>query len=137
MKCLKRNQKRLEYLPYAGAGSDIDENGDHTGDYSDSKILYGTPIPFRGNISSPSGQTNQTFYGKNISYTHVLVINKPVFDLNEYGLIRWNGKLYDIKAVYPSMNSVSVALKQQTANLASLIPQEEEEETEGPEGETS
>lgn len=134
MKCLKRNQRPLEYLPYAGTGSDIDTNGDHTGDYSDSKILYGTPIPFRGNISVPSGQANQTFYGKNIRYTHVLVMNKPTFEFNEYGLVRWNGRLYDIKAVYPSMNSFCVALHQQTVNLASLIPPEEQE---GPEGETS
>ena len=114
MKLLKRNMTEFEYLPYQGMASDLNEYGEHTGDYSEEGPQYGDPVPYNGNISVPSGRENQTFYGEDIRYTHTLVMDDPNVDIQEYGLIRWNGSLYDIQAIRPSLNSVSIALRKQT-----------------------
>lgn len=113
MKLLKRNTTKFEYLPNTGEESDVDSNGRHTGDY---QPVYGHPIEKRGNISTPSGYTNQAFYGQDIRYTHVLVMDHPDEDIREDGQIRWKGELYDIRAVRPSLNALSVALRKQTVN---------------------
>ena len=115
MRCLRRNETEFEYLPYEGIEEGLDEDGDYTGE---NVRKYGSAIPYRGNISTPSGQTNQTFYGQDIRYTHVLVMTPPEEPINEYGLIRWKGELYDIRAVRPSENTLSVALRKQTVDHA-------------------
>ena len=112
MKCLKRNMTDFEYLPWDGTESDLNKDGEHTGEFHH---VYGDPVSYKGNISSPSGKMNQTFYGEDIRYTHTLVIDNPNADINEYGKIRWKGCLYDIQAVRPSLNVLSVALRKQTA----------------------
>lgn len=114
MKLLRRNLTEFEYLPYVGPGDDLNEFGEHTGDFSDEGPQYGDPVPYKGNISAPSGKTNQTFYGEDIRYTHTLLMEDPDVDINEYGIIRWKGKLFDIVSVKPSINSVSIALRRQT-----------------------
>ena len=113
MRCLERNKTAFEYLPYMGVVEDVTEDGDHTGEYHEQ---YGTAVPYKGNISVPSGHTNQAFYGEDIRYTHTLVMDDPNVDINEYGLIRWKGELYDITAVRRSLNAVSVAMKKQTVD---------------------
>jgi hypothetical protein len=70
----------------------------------------------QGNISMPSGHVNQMFYGQDIRYTHTLVMDNPDTEITESGKIRWRNELYDIQAVRPSLNSVSIALKRQTAD---------------------
>ena len=105
----------FEYLPYFGTESDLNDDGEHTGEFYPE---YGTPIPCRGNISVPSGRTNQTFYGEDIRYTHTLVMAPPEIEMDEHGLIRWKGDLYDIQAVRPSINTLSIALRKQTGNSA-------------------
>ena len=115
MRCLERNKTDFEYLPYTGVGSDLNDDGEHTGEYHPA---YGDPVPYRGNISSPSGRENQTFYGEDIRYTHTLVMDNPNVKINEYGLIRWKDDLYDILAVRPSLNAVSIALRKQTKDHA-------------------
>lgn len=111
MRLLKRNTKEFEYLPYGGVESDVNEHGEHTGERAQE---YGDPVKYRGNISSPSGRVNQTFYGEDIRYTHTLVMDNPKVDINEHGQIRYNGELYDIQAVVPSLNSLSIALRKRT-----------------------
>ena len=125
MKLLKRNCTEFEYLPYTGMETDLNDDGEHTGEFQPE---YGDPIPYIGNISSPSGNTTQTFYGTDVRYTHVLVMDRPDVDINEYGLIRWKGELYDIRAVRPSLNVLSVALRKQT--VAHDDPYIEPEDTE-------
>lgn len=120
MKCLKRNMTEFEYLPYTGTDTDVNDDGDHTGEFH---RQYGEPIPYKGNISSPSGYTNQTFYGLNIQYTHALVMDDPNAKIDEYGVVRWKGDLYDITAVRPSINSLSIALKKQTKDHAPEKPE--------------
>ena len=109
MRCLERNKTSFEYLPYNGEESDLNEYGEHTGEFHPD---YGDPIPYRGNISTPSGRSNQTFYGEDIRYTHTLVMELPKEEISVHGLIRWKGHLYEVTAMRPSINSVSIALKQ-------------------------
>ena len=111
MRLLRRNTTEFEYLPYTGLSSDLNEDEEHTGEFHP---VYDDPVTYRGNISSPSGYVNQTFYGMDVRYTHVLVMDKPNADIRETGLIRWKGDLYDIRAVRPSINGLSVALRKQT-----------------------
>lgn len=129
MRNLKRNETDFEYLPLKAIGSDVNDDGEHTGEYDEPE--YDDPIWCEGNISAPSGQTNPTFYGLDIRYTHTLVMSKPCINIREDGKIRWNGQMYDIKAVRPSLNVLSVALKQQTEDRSEEFPYVPDE----PEGE--
>lgn len=115
MVLLKRNMTEFEYLPYTGATEIITDDDEHTGEYEQG---YGDPVTYKGNISTPSGSTNQTFYGQDIRYTHTLVMDNPNVDIHEGGVIRWKGELYDIRSVRPSINSVSIALRKQTVDYA-------------------
>ena len=115
MKLLRRNTTEFEYLPYSGSDTDLNKEREHTGEFSP---MYDNPITYRGNISAPSGKENQTFYGEELRYTHTLVMDDPNAEINEYGLIRWNGDLYDIVAVRPSLNVMSIALRKQTKDHA-------------------
>ena len=122
MKCLRRNKTKFEYLPYDGVETDLNEHGEHTGEFH---RQYGTPVQYKGNISSPSGREVQTFYGEDIRYTHTLVMDNPDIAIDEYGVILWKGDLYDIRSVKRSMNSVSIALHKQTKeHVDPYAPQE-------------
>ena len=111
MRCLRRNMTEFEYLPSSGVETDLNEDGEHTGEFH---LDYGTPVSYKGNISSPSGHMNQTFYGMDLRYTHTLVMENPSVPIDEYGLIRWKDELYEILAVRPSLNSISIALRRKT-----------------------
>ena len=115
MKLLKRNLTEFEYLPYDGVETDLNDDGEHTGEFHPE---YGEPVTYRGNISVPSGYTNQAFYGMDVRYSHVLVLDDVNADIQETGLIRWKGELYDIRAVRPSLNVLSIAIRKQTVNHA-------------------
>lgn len=121
MKCLRRNMTDFEYLPYSGTETDLNEDGEHTGEFHP---VYGDPVPMKGNISAPSGHVNQMFYGQDIRYTHTLVMDNPNTEITECGIIRWKGNLYDVQAVKPSLNMVTIALKRQTAdNYDPYVPE--------------
>ena len=115
MKLLRRNTTEFEYLPYSGVLSDLNSDGEHTGEFHPD---YGEAVPYRGNISVPSGKTNQTFYGEDIRSTHTLVMDDPDVEINEHGMIRWKGNMYEITAVRPSINYVSIALRRVTGDAA-------------------
>lgn len=131
MRLLRRNTTIFEYLPNTGEETDVNTDGDHTGAY---EPVYGDPVEYRGNISTPSGYTSQTFYGEDIRYSHVLLMDDPNADIREDGIIRWKGRTFDILSVHPSLNSVSIALKQQT--MSHWGPEEPEEPEEEITGET-
>lgn len=111
MKLLKRNCTEFEYYAYTGLDSDVNEDGLHTGIW---EPIYSDPVTYKGNISSPSGAAVQAFDGLEIRYTHVLVMDNPNIDIRETGYIVWKGRKYDINAVRPSLNVLSVALQQRT-----------------------
>ena len=113
MKLLKRNCTEFQYFPYTGLTSDLDENGLHTGI---PKPVYGDPVTYTGNISAPSGSAVQAFDGLDIRYTHILVLDNPKADIRETGYVVYNGNTYDVTAVRPSLNVLSVALHQRTAD---------------------
>lgn len=121
MKLLKRNMTEFEYLPLTGEETDLNSDGEHTGEFHPE---YGEPILYKGNISSPSGHTVQQFYGEDIRYTHTLLMDKPNVDIKEHGMIRWKDNLYEITAVRPSLNVMSVALRQITGTVEEEFPEE-------------
>ena len=112
---LRRNETSFEYLPPDGETSDLNENGEHTGEFYQ---VHSEPIAYSGSISTPSGMISQNFFGTDTRYTHVLVMDDPDADISELGMIRWKGNLYEIRAVRPSINTLSVALRKKTANNA-------------------
>lgn len=123
MKLLRRNTTEFEYLPYTGSESDVNSDGDHTGEFHP---VYDDPITLRGNISTPSGHTLHQFYGEEVRYTHTLVMDNPNAPIDEYGMIRWKGDLYEISAVRPSLNALSVALRKCTKSISEPEPPEPE-----------
>lgn len=133
MKCLRRNLRWITYYPYTGEETDLNENGEHTGEFYPE---YGDPNDYLGNISTPSGQTNQTFYGEDIRYTHTLLLDNPYYDIREGGLIRWNEQWFDIIAVRPSLNVLNIALRRRTEDNIPNVPDEPDEPEEPIEGET-
>jgi hypothetical protein len=112
---LKRNETDFEYIPPDGETSDLNENGEHTGEFYQK---HGTPVSMRGNISMPSGSISQQFFGTDTRYTHVLLLDNPNADISELGMVRWKGSLYAITAVRPSLNAMSVALRKKTDDHA-------------------
>lgn len=110
---LRRNMTDFEYLPADGTMSDLNGDGEHTGEFYP---VYGDPVPMRGNISLPGGAVRQELFGTDIRYTHVLVMDDPEADIRETGIIRWKGKEYAIRAVRPSLNVISIALMQKTGD---------------------
>ena len=124
MKCLKRNMTTFEVLPYTGVDTDLNNDGEHTGEFHHE---HGDPVSYKGNISAPSGRANQTFYGLDIRYTHTLVMDNPKVPITEKDQIRWKGDLYDVQAVLPSLNAVSIALRKQTKDH-SVDPEEDDGE---------
>ena len=125
MRNLLRNMTKFEYLPNTGLTSDLNKDGDHTG-YPEP--VYGDPVPYYGSISAPSGQTNRTFYGLDVKYTHVLIMCNVKANIKEDGFILWKGDKYEIKAVLPSLNVLNIALRKMTVDEVD-IPDEEDEET--------
>lgn len=113
MRLLKRNMTGVDYLPYGGMMTDLNEDGEHTGEFRPQPCQ---PVHYEGNMSTPNGQVNQAFYGTDLRYTHVLLLDNPKADIRETGKIRWKGGLYDILAVRPSLNVMSIALRKQTEN---------------------
>ena len=120
----ERNMTDFWYIPYEYTMTDLNDDGEHTGEFH---RAYGYPVSMKGNISVPSGRANQTFYGQDIRYTHTLVMDNPNVDIKESGLIFWKGIEYEILAVRPSINSVTIALRRQTSdNYEPYIPDESE-----------
>ncbi len=115
MHLLRRNETVFEYLPPDGVTSDLNEFGQHTGERYP---VHRDPVQYRGNISTPSGVVSNEFFGTDTRYTHVLVMSDPDVDISELGMIRWKGDLYEIRAVRPSINTFSAALRKKTANRA-------------------
>lgn len=131
MRNLRKNMTDFEYLPWDGAESDLNDDGEHTGEYYP---VYGDPVSYKGNISMPIGQTVQNFFGTDVRYTHVLVMDDPKADIQETGIIKWQGRLYDITAVRPSLNALSVALRKKTEDHSAEMPYVPDPEPDGNDG---
>ena len=113
MKCLKRNLTTFTYRKYLGESDYDAETGEYTGE---PVAQYSDPISYEGNISAPSAFANQTLFGVDTRYTHVLVMDDPTADIEETGVIEWKDSTYEVRAVRPSLNVLAVALRKQTEN---------------------
>lgn len=114
MRLLKRNTTVFEYRAYIGETEVLSE-GMHTGNY---QPAYANAVEYRGNISAPSGFVTDQLFGVDTKYTHVLLLDDPNADISEEGLIDWEGDTYEVRAVRPSLNVLSVALRKRTRNNA-------------------
>lgn len=110
MRLQKRNTVPFLYRECVGE-EEIIVDGLHTGN---TQAQYGDPVSYRGNISSPSGSTVNQLFGITTPYSHVLVMDKPKANIKEDGLIEFGGAKYEIKAVRPSLNVLTIALRKQT-----------------------
>ena len=130
MRGLKRDQRSFEYFPCIGKGSDLNGDGDHTGEPNP---VYGSPVTYHGSISAASGHTNPTFYGRDLRYTHMLVMTNMKADIKEDGYILWKGNKYEIRAVADTANVKNIALRRMTVDQEDIqIPDVEEEEIQIP-----
>ena len=113
MKGLKRNQTKFLYRPYLGESDYDPETDTHTGE---PEVQYGDSVECEGSISAPSAFANQTLFGIDTRYTHVLLMDDPKADIKATGLVEWEGSTYEVRAVRPSLNVLAVALRKQTEN---------------------
>lgn len=111
MKLLKRNQTAFGHMPYLGK-HEVLEDGRHTGRY---ETHYGGPIPCVGYIAIPTGYITATWFGIDTDYTHILLMDNPSYGIKEEDRIDWQGATYEVKAVRPSINFLSIAIKKLTA----------------------
>lgn len=108
---LERNMQDFTYKPYLGKTEKL-KDGKHTGKNT---LSYGDPVDYSGNFSTPNGNVHQQLFGIETKYTHVLLMYEPDADIKKDGLVQWNGKTYEVRAVRPSLNVLTIALRQQTA----------------------
>lgn len=110
MRLQKRNTVPFLYRECVGE-EEIIVDGLHTGN---THAIYGEPVAYRGNISAPSGSTVNQLFGITTPYSHVLVMDKPKANIKEDGIIEYGSAKYEIKAVRPSLNVLTIALRKQT-----------------------
>ena len=113
MRLLKRDTVTFRYYPYVGEREMMDD-GRHTGEM---KPRYGVPFEYHGNLSAPSGMAQANLFGLNTPYTHVLLTEAGA-EIAENGAVECGGRWYDVTAVRPTMNTVSIALRRRTENAA-------------------
>lgn len=114
MRLLKRNLQEFEYYAYTGKEPISTPEGKATGE---NKPRYATdPVVYEGNISPAGGYVSQQWFGRNLEYTHTLLMDDPDADIDEFGRIVFKGKTFDVVKVSPSFNILSVALRQVTKN---------------------
>lgn len=117
MRLLKRQETSFAYMPYLGK-QEILDNGRHTGRYG---IRYGGRETYRGNVALPTGYVQATWFGIDSDYTHILLMDDPKAPIREEGIIEWRNDTYLIRAVRPSDNFLSIAMRKVTADEAAAL----------------
>ena len=110
MRLLRRNTTKFLYRKNLGEREKL-VDGYHSGTF---ETAYDNPVEYRGNISPANGVATTNLFGTNVNYTHTLLMDKPDADIDEYGVVEWNGNQYDVTAVRRSLNVFQAALKQRT-----------------------
>lgn len=113
MRLQRINLTEFTYRAYAGKAERLTETGRHTGTYD---VEYADGVPYEGQITIPYGNASARMFGLDANYTHILTMEDPEADIQEQGLIDWKGDVYEVTAVRPSINYLSVALKKRTRN---------------------
>jgi len=110
----KINLTQFWYRPFVGKREKLTDLGRHTGTYD---VEYGDPVEYEGQITIPYGTATARMFGLDANYTHVLTMEDPETDITEHGQIEWKGDIYDITAVRPSLNCLTVGLRKRTKNV--------------------
>lgn len=113
MKLLKRNLQPFAYRPLTGQSEHSTPSGLATGER---KPTYGEPVTYYGNIRAATGFASNEWFGKNVIYSHILLMDDVDVPIDEYGLIDYKGETYEIRQKSPSLNVVAFALRRLTAN---------------------
>lgn len=113
MKVLRRNCVEFTYEHYLGESDYDPETETYSGE---PEAQYGGGGTYRGNLSVPSGVTNQTLYGLDAKYSHVILMDDPHADIREDGRITIGEEIYEVVAVRPSINVLAVAVQRITRN---------------------
>lgn len=114
MKLLRRNTTEFQYRPLSSQ-IEVVKDGMHAGNY---QPVYSYAVTYRGHISEPSGMANAAHFGLDTQYSHLLLMDDPNADIREGGIVEWKGGMYDVVAVRPSLNVLSVALRKRKKNYA-------------------
>lgn len=129
MRCLNKNKVKFWYALYKNRVPTKDDQGRLNGGYTN---VYYPPVAYKANISPPQGDVAVQYFGKDVSYSGVIVIDKITFPVNEDSIL-WvdiiptldkNGELklnengypvtphnYEVKKVAKSLNSVLIAIQ--------------------------
>ena len=120
MRCLERNKQSLHYALLKSKTERVDDYGNKTGEYD---YEYYTPVELRCNISKASGEAKTEFFGIETDYDSVLVLDDVGCPISEDTILflgvtpavtqegEYNNN-YIVKKVAPSLNSVSIAIKE-------------------------
>lgn len=114
MKLLRRNTVEFLYYPLEDNRNQFADNMDPVVGTRWYKPVYGQPVIYRGNISVANGFAQDSMLGVETPYTHTLLMDNMTADISVLGLVGWNGKLYEVKAVRRSLNVLNIALKEST-----------------------
>lgn len=111
MRLLKRNCVEFTYEHYLGASDYDPETETYSGE---PEPQYGGGGTYRGNLSVPSGFAQNTLFGVNTQYTHVILMDDVNADIQESGRITIGNDTYEVIAVRKSLNVISIAVRQMT-----------------------
>jgi hypothetical protein len=96
MRTLKKNKQKMYYanqdmiVPIYETYIDDDGN-EYQLDTGETKLVYGEPVEFRGNISMSGGEAEAVEYGLNLAdYSAILVMDKNTLPITETSLIWQN-----------------------------------------------
>ena len=93
MRTLKKNKQNLYYANQDREVPIYEEYEDEDGntypiDTGETRLVYGEPIPFRGNIAMSGGEVEAQEFGLDISaYEAILVLSKNTLPITETSLI--------------------------------------------------
>lgn len=84
MRCARVNQRRIYYANYAGTVDVEDENHYDTGE---KVVSYSTPVEIMANVSPATGETGVEYFGNDLTYDRVIIIDDPNTPINEQSVM--------------------------------------------------
>lgn len=126
MKCMRRNKQTFYFARFIDKQDIVDEYGNVTGEH---ELIYDKPQIAKANISAAKGETSTREFGESESYDKVIVMDKDIYDIDEYTEL-WvdtsprldkdgNATVphdYIVKKVAESLNSIAIAISKVTVS---------------------
>ena len=84
MRCARINQRRIYYANYDGLRPLLDEGGFDTGEKVPS---YTQPVEIRANVSPATGDVGVEYFGNELTYDRVVIIDDPNTPINEQSVM--------------------------------------------------